>query len=83
MLSKLEGIINGISLTLTQWILLAMAGIIGMLLVALKLQGSKLHKAQVQILTQHLHTVDMGDENAVKTSRDRFNKAYQEYKDAK
>lgn len=83
LLTKIGDTLNHISLTLTQWILLSMAGVIGALTVALRLQGSALHKAQVQLLEEHLDVVTSTDDKAVASSRANFQQAYKAYITAK
>jgi hypothetical protein len=83
LLDKIGSHLSSLSLSLTQWALLSLSAIIGILLVVLKLQGSKLHAAQVTILEQHLASQDEKNASAVQSARDRFNQAYQEYKKAK
>lgn len=79
-MSKLLSVFNSISLTLTQWVILTMAAVISGLVFALRLQGSKLHKAQVELLEQHIRTVDAKDDEAVNVARKRFLKAYNKFK---
>lgn len=75
--------INKLQLSLVQWVMLSLAALVGMLVVALKLQGSALHKAQVQLLEQHIKTIDSSDDQSVKTARDAFSKALYTYHSAK
>lgn len=82
LLTKVGSFFSSISLNLTQWVILSMATVIGGLLAALSLQGSRLHKAQVQLLEQHLQGVSDGDDAGIKTSRDRFTAALNAYRKA-
>jgi len=83
LLDKIGAHLASLSLSLTQWVILSLSAIIGVLLVTLKLQGSKLHAAQVMLLEQHLASQDEKNADAVKSSKDKFNQAYQEYLRAK
>lgn len=42
--------LGNLKLSLTQWLGALAAGAIGLLVLALKIQGSRLHRAQVQLL---------------------------------
>lgn len=75
--------LSTIKLTVTQWLLIMMAGTIGVLVVALRLQGSKLHKAQVTILTTNLNNSIKQSEAKTAEASHRFDKAYQAYRFAK
>ena len=48
-----------------KYLLAALAAIIGVLVVALKLQGSKLHAAQIAMLTQQLKMQQNKDDASV------------------
>jgi hypothetical protein len=76
---KVWRLANSIQLNLTQWLLLGMATAIGGLTVALKLQGSRLHALQVQLLEKNIQITISSDDNAVKMARDKFNEAYEAY----
>lgn len=82
-MAALLTLLKGIKLSLTQYALLTMALIIGGLVAALKLQGSKLHKAQVTILDQHVQSQDLADSAKVAASSKRFSDAYGAYMRAK
>jgi hypothetical protein len=54
--------LGSIKVTLSQVAVGVMAGLIGVLVILLKVQGSRLHKAQVQLLEQSFHsTMDQQD----------------------
>jgi hypothetical protein len=78
-MNTVESFIKNLSLSVTQWIMLILAGGIGVLLLMLGLQGSKLHRMQIQLLQVHLDAGDEKATNAVKAAKDRFNQAYQSY----
>lgn len=82
-MSKLLSVFGSIRLTLTQWVLISMATMIGGLVLALRLQGSRLHKAQVELLGQHLDGVLDKDFTSIDISADRYARASQAYKEAK
>ncbi len=68
-----------IRLSLAQWGLLSLAVALGIAVVAFRLQGSQLHKAQLALLLATMRQADSGREKAVEAARDRFNVAYKEY----
>jgi len=82
-MSTLIGYITKAQLTVTQWVLLAMATAISGLVAALELQGSRLHWAQIQLLEQNLQVVDSSDDKAMLDARNRFHEAYKAYVRAK
>lgn len=74
--------ISKLQLTLTQWVILGVAVVISGLVGALKIQGGRLHKAQIQLLESHMQAVNQADDAAIKVARDRFNQALQAYRNA-
>jgi len=60
---------NNIKLTLTQWAILALVVIIGILIVALKLQGSRLHLLKLQLMQKDLDISIKKDDNSVKEKK--------------
>ena len=54
LLSSLLARLKGLQLSISQWIMVSMAAIIGGLVVSLRLQGSALHKAQLGLLKSNL-----------------------------
>ena len=82
MMSILESITNFLSnlhLTLVQWLLVSLATAFGVLVVMFKLQGSKLHLAQVQLLTLDFKAQNMKDRGVVSRARTRYTKAMNSY----
>lgn len=79
MISKIWSFINTMQLTIQQWITLSMAAIIGVLTVLLGLQGSRLHKAQIELLLSNyfneLNKQD-GDVEAAKAKYDEVVASY-------
>lgn len=49
-MTKLLAFLSSIRLTLAQYAAMGGAALLGLLVVALKVQGSRLHKAQIQLL---------------------------------
>lgn len=74
--------LSKLGLSLQQWVFVSIAGIIGSLVVALKVEGSLLHKAQVQLLLQKFLTIDGTDDNTTKKAYTDYRQAVQAYKDA-
>lgn len=71
--------LNNLKLTLTQWLLVSGAALVGSLVVALKLQGSRMHGLQVQLLQANFKAQDKTDDDAVLTARKSYAQALQEY----
>lgn len=75
--------LSNIKLTLAQWAGACAAGAIGLLVISLRLQGSRLHKAQTELLaSQFGRTMDKQDQS-VETARKRYHDALQEYEESK
>lgn len=73
--------LKNLQLTLTQWLMLSMAVVIGVLVVVLRLQGSRLHKAQVDLLRAHYGTQVGKQDEVTAASKKRFDKALGAYKE--
>ncbi len=78
-LSKLADFGNNIKLSLTQWLLLLLATTVGALVAALRLQGSQLHKAQVDLLESRVDNTIANDEEARVAAVQKFQAAYTAY----
>ena len=79
MIGKILAYIDSIKLTLTQWLVLTLSAIIGGLLLALRLQGSKLHKVQVQLLETQVNAQEDTDDHNVGEARNRYQTALNEF----
>lgn len=64
--------VKGLKLSVTQWLSVTALAVIGSLIVALKLQGSRLHKAQVDLLK----SVWLNKEQGINSKVDDAYKAY-------
>lgn len=64
------------------WLILALTAAIGYLIVMLKLQGSKLQKAQLSLLSNVMQSEQNADNKRVQLAKDAFAKALREYHDA-
>lgn len=82
MIDKLLSYLGSVKITLEQGFIGVLVAIIGGLLIAFKLQGGQLHKAQVQLLEQQLNKTQADDDQAVLKARDAFSQALQEYRKA-
>jgi hypothetical protein len=71
--------LSNLRLSLTQWGLLTASFIIGGLITALKLQGSRLHSAQVSLLTEHLNNTQNQADAKVDAAKARFQSALDAY----
>lgn len=75
--------LSSVKLTITQWFGVVAAATIGALVLALRLQGSRLHKAQVQLLSLTF-TAAMGQQDArVESARKAYHDALGSYEDSK
>lgn len=71
--------LTNLKLSLTQWISVTAAATIGFLVVALKIQGGRLHKAQVDLLEANMRSQDKEDDDAVQAARMKFAEALREF----
>lgn len=77
-MSKILSYLDSIKLTLAQWGIVSVVTIIGGLVALLKLQGSRLHKAQIKLLDQNFtYKLDTAAKNTKNAGT-----AYQTAKDA-
>ena len=81
-MTTLLSYLSTLRLSLVQWITLILAGAVGALVVALKAQGTRLHRAQIQLLLATMNQSDTAKEAAVVKARDSFQAAMKEYLDA-
>ena len=58
-----------IVLTLSQWIIVSLAAVVGVLAVALKLQGNKLKDARVKLLEKDLEIAIEKDERNIQAKK--------------
>lgn len=65
--------------TLTKYLLLILASCIGVLLVMFRIQGGKLHKLQLQVLSDAINKQIGDDEAVVAKARAAFQKALEAY----
>lgn len=64
-----------IVLTLSQWVIISLAGIIGVLAVAFKLQGNKLKEARLKLLEKDLDIAIQKDQNNIAKKKKRLREA--------
>lgn len=81
-MTSLINFASNLKLTLTQWLLLALAAIAAGLVIALKVQGTELHKLQVQLLEAHLAASLQKPQADVDAARARFQDALNHYVEA-
>lgn len=68
---------------MAQYVALAGAVLVGGLVSALKLQGSRLHAAQLQLLQIHVNSSLEKPQEAVDRAQERYNQAMEKYNHAK
>lgn len=71
--------LSTLKLSIVQWSVLLLSGAVGALVIALKAQGTKLHRAQIQLLLTTMAQSDTGKELAVTKARETFQAAYKDY----
>lgn len=81
-MSYITQLIGSIKLSITQIALGLLAGAVGVLVILLKIQGSKLHKAQVALLEQSFHSTMDQQDAKVDAAKAAFDAARNKYYDA-
>ena len=71
--------LKNLKLSITQWLGVTAAAVIGFLVLALKLQGSKLHKAKVDLLKERLDRKIDEKTKKVRAARKKFQDAMDDY----
>lgn len=71
--------LNTLKLSITQWASVSTVIIIGVLVAALKLQGSKLHRIQVELLGEQLKRQRDATRAKTKVLKDAYEAAKKEY----
>lgn len=81
-MSLITNWLSGVKLTFTQWIGASAALVIGVLVAALRLQGTRLHRTQTELLAaQFGRTMDQQDAK-VEAAKKAWQEALQAYEDA-
>jgi len=83
LLSKLKDFLSNIKLTAIQWVLLTLTAIIGILVIALGIQGGRLHKAKVKLIEKDLDIATLKDDENIASKKKKLKKAKKELKEAK
>lgn len=78
-MNKIYTFMQSIKLTLTQWVIVSLAATVGLLVAALRLQGSRLHYAQLQLLEANYNAQDQTDDEAVAKAKEAYKKALDSY----
>lgn len=79
MLSTALSFLKNLKLSLDQWIAVGLATLIGGLVAALKIQGSRLHRAQVDLLQQKFDQADQANADKVADAAVAYAKAKAAY----
>lgn len=74
-MSKVLDFLGNLHLSLLQWLLLSASTVIGGLVIALKAQGSRLHKAQVQLLSIQYSTAIVKQDADVEKAKEAYRTA--------
>lgn len=64
--------LQNLKLSLTQWLWLTTAAAIGLLVTALKIQGSRLHKAQIDSLMSGINSRNVAEDSNIEKLRDKM-----------
>lgn len=71
--------ISSLKLTLEQWALLTITTAMGILLTLFSLRGSKIHKLQLELLTQKIDSTLAQSEIKIKKAKEDYAKAVSNY----
>lgn len=75
--------LNGLRLSLVQWLLLSAASAVGILIALLRLRGGQLHAAKVALLREQFGRAMDQQDARVERAKDRFRKAQREYEESR
>lgn len=78
-LSKVIGFLNNVKLSFTQWLGFLGATLIGVLVIALRIQGSRLHRAQIKLLDQDWKAKEANASELTDLARERYRAAVYDY----
>lgn len=67
-------------MTLTQWIMILGAAIIGILVVLLKIRGSEIHKLQIKLLESNFKDKDLQFQQQSQQAQSQVSATYQKFK---
>lgn len=70
-------------LSLSQWLIITLGVLCGVLVTALKLQGSRLHKAQIEALSAKIDLTNGREEDKIKALQDKFDREVYSYENSK
>lgn len=69
-------------LTLAQWALVCLTAACGLLVAALKLQGTRLHKAQIEAISARIDLTNGRHEDKIKRLQDTFEREVNKYEES-
>lgn len=75
--------VNNLRLSLVQWLLLSVSATAGLLVLALRIQGSRLHKAQIDALAAGIKYRNVAEDANIDRLRDQLEQQIQDYENAK
>lgn len=78
-MTKVLSILSSIKLSLQQWLLVTMAATIGLLVVAFRVQGTRLHKYQVMALSAAIDAAQGQEDDKLASLKEKFYSTLQEY----
>lgn len=73
------GWLKGLTLTITQWAFVTLLAIIAFLAAALRLRGSELHKAKVDLLKAQMDAETKESEQKIASAKEAYEKALAEW----
>jgi hypothetical protein len=76
-------ILSKIKLTVTQWVIVVLASVVGVLVIALGIQGGKLHRAKVKLIEKDLDIATIKDDENIADKKKKLRKAKKELKESK
>jgi len=76
-------ILSKIKLTVTQWVIVALASVVGILVIILGIQGGKLHRAKVKLIEKDLDIATIKDDENIADKKKKLRKAKKELKESK
>lgn len=81
-MTSILGFLKGVRLSITGWLVVSMGLAIGVLVAALKLQGSRLHKAKLKLIEKEIDVRDDQDSHKVFDALEKYTKSLKDFQDA-
>lgn len=74
---------DNLRLSVSQWLIITLGVLCGVLVAALKLQGSRLHKAQIEAIFAKIDLTNGREDDKIKALQDKLDREIYSYENSK